>query len=169
MSTFIRHWPLNVNRCLCSCSAFHLELAMYQCPSWAGTQSSFDCRILRTMWGSVEAGAIFGREESAEVKNHGKIGPRVCVSPKIQTSLLLSVISMSVYVQIVCSIPLLFFHLELKGRVFFLKGCPFCWRALACLFWMAKIKWTVPPCLCSASRGPSLPWRPALGTLSAGQ
>lgn len=59
---------------------FPFRACMYQFPSWAGTQSSFICRILHTMWGSVEAGTISGREESAEVKNHGKIGTRVCVS-----------------------------------------------------------------------------------------
>jgi len=54
------------------------------------------------MCGSVKAGVIYGREESAEVKNHGKIGTWMSVSPKIRTCLPLSVISMFVYIQIVC-------------------------------------------------------------------
>lgn len=51
----------------------------------------------------------------------GKLVRGYAFHPKIRTCLSLSVISTSVYIQIVCSIPLLFFHLSLKGRVFSLS------------------------------------------------
>lgn len=41
MDSCIYHCPLNVSRCLCSCWAFHSELACTNVSSWAGTQSSF--------------------------------------------------------------------------------------------------------------------------------
>lgn len=166
LEALICHWLLNVNRCLCSCWASIHSLHVL---SWAGTQSSVHCRILHTMCGSVKAGAICGRKESAEVKNHGKIGTWVSVSPKIRTCLPLSVISMSVNIQIVCWIHLLFFHLSLRGGGSLSQRLSFLLEIFGILFWMAKMKWTVPPCLCSVPRGPSLPWLAALGTLSAGQ
>ncbi len=164
LEALICHWLLNVNLWLCFCWASIHSLHVL---SWAGTRSSVHCRILHTMCGSVKAEVIYGREESAEVKNHGKIGTWVSVSPKIRTCLPLSVISMSVYIQIVCWIHLLFCHLSLRGGGG--GGLPFLLEIFGMLFWMAKMKWTVPPCLCSVPRGPSLPWLAALGTLSAGQ
>lgn len=145
------------------CSELHV-------PSWSGTQSLVHGRILwHTMWASVEAGAINGREESAKVKNYGKIGMWVCVFPKYWLGC--------------CSLPFLcLFTSRLSVQFVF---CSFIWgwtggfslsqrlsfllESFGMLFWMAKIKWIVPPCLCSVPWGPSLPLLPALGTLWARQ
>jgi len=155
--------------CLCSCRAFHFELACTNVQVGLEHKVRFiagycaQCEDLLKLELFLEERRVQRWRIMRKLVRGCALHPRYRLLSSFLSFLCLFMSRLSVQF-LLCS-----FTWDWRGGFSLSKAVLFCCRALACLFWIAKIKWTVPPCLCSVSRGPSLPWLPAVGTLSAGQ